>query len=221
MDGKAEAVYSGLIETVELLKKQNKTLFSKLAKSNLQILRLLIKIVEQIDPYTKGHSLKVYRHVIKMAKRLNLDKEDIAIIGKAALLHDIGKIAIDKRILNKKGKLTKEELDMVRAHPSIGAQIIEKIECLKANCPHILYHHARFNGGGYPEQDLKFEDIPIGARLIAVADSYDAMTSDRPYRKAYSKEKAIEELRRGTGTQYDPKVVAIFLEILTENDIRT
>lgn len=216
MSKKTEAIYKKLVEGAELLKEENGKLIKKLKKNKFEILKLLIRIVEEIDPYTKGHSLNVYRRVMKIAKRLKLSKKDIDIIGKAALLHDIGKIAIDRRILNKKGKLTKEEFAMVHLHPLIGSKIVKEIEDLKTTSPHILYHHAKYEGGGYPKNNFKYERLPIGARLIAIADSYDAMRSNRPYRKAYSKEYAIKELKRCAGKEYDPKIVGLFISIINK-----
>ncbi|MBL7069573.1 MAG: HD-GYP domain-containing protein [Candidatus Omnitrophica bacterium] len=216
MDGEVGHLFKKLIRSMELLKTENHTLSDNLKKTRFQLLRLLTKIVEEIDPHTKGHSIKVYRYVIKIAKRLQLSQRQISTIGNAALLHDVGKIAIDRNILNKKGKLTPQEFAVIRNHPTVGVDIISQIEYLKSSCPHVLYHHARFEGGGYPRHKFKGEEIPIGARIIAVADSYDAMTSDRPYRKAYAKECAIEELKLRSGRMYDPQIVDIFIEMLEE-----
>jgi putative nucleotidyltransferase with HDIG domain len=216
VDRKAESIYNKLMDNVDLLKKENETLFSRLRKSKLQVLKLLIKIVEEVDPYTKGHSLQVYKYTIKMAKKRKLSRKLMGIIGRAALLHDIGKIAIDKKILNKRGKLTEEEYSEIKTHPIIGAEIVQEIEELHPTCIHILYHHAQYCGGGYPENAFKYEDIPIGARIIAIVDSYDAMISDRPYRKAYSREYAISELRRCAGGMYDPRLVEEFIAMLEE-----
>ncbi|MDB4349810.1 HD-GYP domain-containing protein [Omnitrophica bacterium] len=217
MSRKGEKIYNKVKEGVESLKKKNKTLFMRLRKSRFQILRLLIKVEEEISPYTKGHSLKVYKYAIRTAKRLRLGRKEIAVIGRAALLHDIGKIAIDRSILNKPGKLTEKEFTVIKSHPVIGAEIVGEVEELRPVCAHILYHHARYGGGGYPKHAFKHEDIPIGARIIAVADSYDAMISDRPYRKAFNREYAIEELKRHAGEQYDPKIVETFIEMLEED----
>jgi len=212
-----DSLYKDLVVHLESLRKENSNLFTKLQRNKFQVLKLLIKIVEEIDPYTKGHSLKVYRYVVKLARKLHLSKKESEIIGRAALLHDIGKIVVDKKILNKKGKLTKQEFAVIKTHPLVGVEIVKEVEHLAASCPHILYHHSKFNGEGYPKHRLG-RDIPIGARIIAIADSYDAMTSDRPYRKAFDKEYAIKELKRCSGKQYDPRIVNIFLEILEEED---
>ena len=214
MDNKSESIYKQISEGIEALKRENGALLNKLRRNKLQVLKLLIKIVEEIDPYTKGHSIKVYRHVVRIAKQLKLSKKEIDIIGRAALLHDIGKIVIDKKILNKKGRLTSEEFAVIKAHPAVGADIVEGVEHLKDSCSHILYHHAMYDGGGYPPHKLKYDEIPLGARLIAIADSFDAMTSDRPYREAFTREYAIEELKKCAGKQYDPRIVNVFVEIL-------
>ena len=214
MENKGDSIYRKLVEGVEMLKRENESLFCKLRKSKFQILKLLIKIVEEIDPYTRGHSVSVYKYAIRIAKGLKLDRNTVSLIGRAALLHDIGKIAIDKKILNKSGKLTEEEFDIIKAHPAIGAEIVQEIDDLHPACVDILYHHARYGGGGYPDHAFKYEDIPIGARIIAVADSFDAMTSDRPYRKAYTREYAISELKRCAGGMYDPRIVNTFIETL-------
>ncbi len=216
MDREARPIYKKIKEGLDSLRKENSALFKELHKNKHQTLRLLVKIVEEIDPYTKGHSLKVYRYVMKLGKRLGLKGREINIIGKAGLLHDIGKIVVGHRILNKKGELTEEEFSVIKTHTIMGAKIVGEVKQLKESIPHILYHHARYDGGGYPDGKLKSENIPIGARMIAVVDSYHAMISDRPYRKAYSKRHAIEELRRCTGRQYDPRVVNTFIKMQAE-----
>jgi len=217
VEARGELIYKRLVEGVEMLKREKESLFSKLRKNKFQVLKLLIKIVEEIDPYTKGHSLAVYRYAIKIAKGLKLNQQLIILIGRAALLHDIGKIAIDKKILNKADKLTEKEFEIIKSHPAVGAEIVREIDHLHPMCADILYHHVQYSGGGYPKHSFKYEDIPIGARIIAIADSYDAMISNRPYRKAYSKEYAISELKRCAGGMYDPRIVNIFLEILNGN----
>lgn len=219
MEKKYESIYKKLIDGVSLLKKENDLLFAKLRKSKFQILKLLIKIVEEIDPYTKGHSLKVYKYAIKIAKKLGLDRKQVRIISRAALLHDIGKIAIDKKVLNKEGKLTDEEFEIIKAHPVIGADIVREVEALNPASTHILYHHVKYNGGGYPKHSFRFDEIPLGARIIAVADSYDAMTSNRPYRKAFTQEYAVSELRKYSGEMYDPNIVETFLGLIANKHI--
>lgn len=133
------------------------------------------------------------------------------------MLHDIGKIGINESILNKPGKLSEEEYEMVKLHPKMGADIIKGIKFLEPVVPIIYHHQERYDGKGYPD-GIKGEQIPIGARIIAVLDTYDAMTTDRPYRKALSREAAIAEVKRCSGTQFDPQVVEVFLQILMEEE---
>ena len=211
---KVEEVCKKLVGNIELLKEENEMLLTKFLRNKFHMLKLLIKIVEEMNPYSKGHSLRVYRYVMKIARRLKLSKKETSIIGKAALLHDIGKVAIGSKVLNKKGELTDREWSIIQAHSGIGADIVREIEHFKEVAEHILHHHAKYEGGGYPKSKLRQEEIPLGARLIAVADSYDAMRSDRPYRRAYSKEYAMNELKKCAITQYDPKIVMIFINIL-------
>ncbi len=196
-----EATYKNLLAGLEMLKEENDTLFKRLKRSRFQILKLLIDIVEEIDPYTKGHSLKVYRHAVRVARKLRLGRKAVHAIGIAALLHDMGKIVIDKNILNKKGKLTESEYAKVKVHPIVGAKLAGKIESLKASSDHILYHHTNFCGGGYPKNKFKLDEIPIGARVIAVADSYDAMTSGKALQKGIQPRACIcraKEVCRGS-----------------------
>jgi HD-GYP domain-containing protein (c-di-GMP phosphodiesterase class II) len=136
----------------------------------------------------------------------------------AAMLHDLGKIGIPDEILLKKGKLTDSEYDIIRKHPQIGAEIIRHIHFLKDVAPIVLYHHERFDGFGYCS-GLKGKEIPLGARIIAIADVYQALTSDRPYRKAYSKEEALKIITEGSGTQFDPEIVKVFFEIIEAKEV--
>jgi len=131
------------------------------------------------------------------------------------MLHDIGKIGIDDKILNKPGKLTEEEWAIMKRHPEIGYRIARASHKLARIADYILTHHERWDGAGYPK-GLKGEDIPLLSRILAVADAYDAMTEDRVYRKAMSKEQAVEEIRRNAGTQFDPLIANIFIETILE-----
>ena len=129
------------------------------------------------------------------------------------MLHDLGKIGISESILNKEGKLTEKEIEEIRKHPNIAADILRPIHVLNAIIPFILYHHERWDGKGYPNK-LKGEDIPLGARIVAIADVYQALISKRAYRKAFSKSKALEMIKEASGTQFDPRIVNIFLNVL-------
>jgi len=128
-------------------------------------------------------------------------------------LHDLGKIGVSEKILLKKSKLTKREFEEIKKHPQIGADILRPIQFLRNIIPLVFYHHEKWDGSGYPS-GIKGEEIPIGVRIIAIADVYQALTSDRPYRKAYKKEKAIAILKKGSGCQFDPRITGIFLRIL-------
>ena len=136
-------------------------------------------------------------------------------IRKASILHDLGKIGISENILLKKGKLTKEEFDEIRKHPQIAVDILRPIQSLQGVIPMIYYHHERWDGGGYLN-GLKGDEIPIGARIIAVSDVYEALTSDRPYRRAFPRDEAIRMVKESSGTQFDPKVVDAFLKVLQQ-----
>jgi len=144
---------------------------------------------------------------------LNLSDKDIENIEYTALLHDIGKIGIKDKILSKKGSLTDQEFDKIKEHTIMGAKIIEPVDFLKNSYKAIYHHHEKYNGKGYPD-GLKSEDIPILARIIAVADAYDAMGSDRPYRKKLNKDKILKELNDQSGKQFDPEVVKALISIL-------
>ncbi len=177
----------------------------------------LAQAIETKDSYTRGHCDRTVRHGLAIADRLGLSESEKEKVKYAAALHDIGKIGINESILNKPGKLTDEEYEMVKLHPKMGADIIKGIKFLEPVVPIIYHHQERYDGKGYPD-GIKGEQIPIGARIIAVLDTYDAMTTDRPYRKALSREAAIAEVKRCSGTQFDPKVVEVFLQILMEEE---
>lgn len=171
--------------------------------------------VEAKDTYTYGHSKKVNTYATALAERIGLSPDEVSLLSTAALLHDVGKIAVSERVLNKKGKLTREDWDAIKAHPRLGANIISNIPELSPSVNSILYHHERWDGTGYPE-GLKGEEIPLEARILAIADSFEAMTSARPYRPALSIEEVITELRQGAGSQFDPRLVKVFVEIVEE-----
>jgi len=196
----------------------NAQLFSQLEELYLDTLKTLIAAIEVKDRYTRGHSEHVIRYALAIAQELNLTKQEKGVVKAAALLHDIGKIGITEKILLKSGRLTREEREQIRKHPSIGVEILGSIRALREVIPLVLHHHERYDGKGYPSQ-LRSEEIPVGARILAVADAFDAMISDRPYRKALSFKKALAELSENSGSQFDPKVVKIFVDILKKPDI--
>ena len=215
--GKKEAhVYkvSGKLDIGFLEKKINK--LSKQSNQNLiEAISAFAKTIELKDHYTGEHGERTVRYAAKLAETMGLSKLEIERIRKAAILHDLGKVGISEKTLLKKAKLTKSEMDEIKKHPQIGVDIIRPIHYLHDIIPLILDHHERWDGKGYPH-GLKGEEIPIGARIIAVADSYQALTSTRPYRKAYSQKKALGIIKKGIGTHYDPQVVKIFLKIVRQ-----
>ncbi|TET06896.1 MAG: HD domain-containing protein [Candidatus Atribacteria bacterium] len=194
----------------------NAHLYKKIKDSYFEIVKALAQAIEAKDPYTHGHSERVMKYSLAIAPRFGLSKEEKESLRFAAILHDIGKIGVRGIILDNPDGLTNEEYDEIKKHTLIGENIIQPVELLQSIRPLIKYHHEWYNGKGYPD-GLSGENIPLGARILAVSDAYDAMESDRPYRKALTEETAIQELKRGSGSQFDPKIVEIFLEILKQN----
>jgi HD-GYP domain-containing protein (c-di-GMP phosphodiesterase class II) len=185
----------------------------------LSIIYALAATVDAKDHYTYGHSRKVSDYSVAVAEALNLSQDRIATIRAAGLLHDIGKVGIPDSILNKKGALNKEEWEAVRVHPELGVEILKYITDLVSCLPAILHHHEHYNGKGYPS-GLKESSIPIEARILAVADAYDAMTSSRPYREQLSSQQALNELKRCAGTQFDPELVDTFCKIIESTPLK-
>ena len=192
---------------------ENARLYQKLLKSYLDTIQSLASAVEAKDTYTHGHSQRVTKYSILIGRELMLSEKKLEMLKHTALLHDIGKIGISESILLKPGGLTNEEFDQIKNHPLLGTKIINSIDFLKEVRNQMKSHHERFDGKGYPD-GLIGEEIPLGARIICVADTYDAMTSDRPYRKALSQDIAVSELIKNAGTQFDAKIVNAFLKIL-------
>ncbi len=194
-----------------------KNTINKLTKQSKQGLSESIfafaKTLELKDHYTGEHVENTVHFAIGVAKELNLPKEDVELIKQASMLHDLGKIGISENILLKKGKLNKKEFSEIRKHPQIGADIIRPIKFLHDLIPFIFYHHERWDGKGYPT-GIKGEDIPLGARVIAIADVYQALISDRPYHKAFTKSAAIDIIKKSSGTQFDPRIVSAFLKVV-------
>ncbi|MGC5328425.1 HD-GYP domain-containing protein [Brevibacillus sp. SYSU BS000544] len=181
-------------------------------------IRALSKTLEAKDLYTHGHSERVALLSREIARKRNLSERDILRIYLAGLVHDIGKVGIPSIILHKNDRLTDEEFAQIKKHPTLGVQILERIEELAPLIPAVAYHHERYDGKGYP-YGLKEQEIPEMARIMSVADAFDAMTSDRPYRKAMPLEKAIQILEENAGTQFDPEVVRDFLSIMQNEEI--
>ncbi len=197
---------------------ENVELYKHMQDTYLGTIQTLARAIDAKDPYTRGHSDRVTRYAVKIAKEMNLSESTIRNIEYSALIHDIGKIGIREAILTKKGKLSGTEYEIVKMHPLIGESIITPVKFLNGIAPLILYHHERFNGKGYLE-GLRGEAIPLGARIISVADAFDAMTSDRPYRKALTKEEARKELEKESGKRFDPQVIKAFLRLLDRGEM--
>ncbi|HDQ26061.1 MAG TPA: HD domain-containing protein, partial [bacterium] len=190
-------------------------LYADVKRDYINSIYALAAAVDAKDHYTHGHSATVMKYATKAAERMKLPQGEVEDIKYAALLHDIGKIGISETIINKPGKLTNEEYSIIKMHPQLGANIISKIESLKKLVPLVLSHHEWYNGAGYP-LGLRGEEIPVGARIIALADAHSTITSKRPYREERSLEFALKELSRCAGTQFDPAVTGIFIEMLKE-----
>jgi len=174
-------------------------------------IRTLVSIIDHKDIFTRGHSEKVMKYCAKVAKILDIEKDETTKIKIAALLHDIGKFRVDGSILYKPGKLNEVEWREIKKHPLIGAKVLEAAGLLKEIVTIVKHHHARFAGGGYPNSTIRNKDIPLGSRIILVADAFDAMTSQRPYRRdPMNKKEALKELKRCAGSQFDPQVVTAF-----------
>ena len=170
-------------------------------------------VIDHRDPYTAGHSIRVSELATRIAQEMGLPWDEVQLIRAAARVHDLGKIEIDGNVLRKPGHFDDREWELMRRHPIVGAEIIARFPEFARGADYIRYHHERWDGQGYP-YGLKGEEIPLGARIIAVADSYDAMATDRPYRKALSTDVIRRELARGAGVQWDPEVVAAFFRVM-------
>jgi HD-GYP domain-containing protein (c-di-GMP phosphodiesterase class II) len=161
----------------------------------------------------RGQTRRVRSLARGIARELNMPEEFIYFLEFAALMHDIGKIAVDEQILRKPGKLSAEEFEQVKKHPEIGYDILQRVSMLAPVAPMVLYHQEWYDGHGYPE-GLSGEEIPLGARIVAVLDAWSAMTSPRPWRKALTTDESVKEIMKGSGTQFDPKVVQAFLTVV-------
>jgi len=186
-------------------------LYEDLDSLFFNLIKLLINTIENKDEYTKGHSQRVKTFTVRLAELSGLPKEEIDILNLSGLLHDIGKQGIPDAVLKKEGKLTEEEFDLIKTHPVRGVNLIKHIKQFETCLPHIRHHHERLDGRGYPD-GLGGMDIPRGARIIAVADTYDALTSDRCYRPRFVGDEAFGIVEEAAGTQLDPEVVQVLLD---------
>ncbi len=194
-----------------------KTEFMRLSKemraTYMESTNALVNAIDAKDHYTQEHSKNVSQYGVLLARKMGLPENEIEVIKYAGLLHDIGKIGIGQEVLTKKGQLSEEEFEILRKHPVIGANILKDVKFLEKEVPIVLHHHERQDGQGYPH-GLKGREIPLGARILAVVDAYDAMTTDREYRRKLSTDEAIRELVTGKGTQFAPDSVDQFVEMI-------
>jgi len=208
-----EITYARQIADQVAIALSNATLLKELDELNWGTLFALARAVDAKSSWTANHSERVTEIALKIAKAMGLSKEELDTLARGGLLHDIGKLAIPVHILDKNGPLSKEELEIVRSHPVAGARILEPIGAYRAIVPLVLQHHERFDGTGYPN-GIAGNRISLGARILAVADVYDALCSERPYRDGKSSQDVIEILKREAGRHFDPQVVSVLLKII-------
>ena len=194
---------------------ENVALYEGLYESVLSTLYSMAKVLDARDPYTSQHSTRVTALSIDLAKAMHLPDEDRDVLYIASSLHDIGKVGVPDSILRKPDKLSVDEFDIIKRHPDIGADILKAIAVMYRETEVIRHHHERFDGAGYPS-GMVGSEIPLLSRVIALADTFDAMTTDRPYRKGLSADQAIQEIIRCKGTQFDPDIAEIFIDIAKE-----
>jgi putative nucleotidyltransferase with HDIG domain len=197
---------------------ENARLYGELQATYLSTIKVLVSTIEAKDSYTRGHTDRVAEYARMIAEEMRLSKRDLEIVCFGAALHDIGKLGVYEEILNKPGELTEQEWDIVRSHPEVGANIIKNMKFLESACDLVRHHHERLDGKGYPDH-LKGNEISVGARIVAVADSFDAMTSDRPYRRAYSLEESIDQLKIQS-EKFDQDIVAYIEKLVLNGRIR-
>lgn len=178
--------------------------------AHLEIIQALARAIDAKDPYTRGHSERVAEYAAEIGAQMKLPASEIEMLRHAGILHDIGKIGISDTVLNKTGRLTDIEFQLIKTHTVIGAHVVKPVGFLRGVSQVIRHHHERYDGRGYPD-GLKGEEIPLAARILAVADAFDAMTYDRVYRAGMEPDEAVAELMKGRGTQFDPNIVDIFV----------
>jgi len=192
---------------------ENKALVASLERGYLETIRALANSIDAKDPYTRGHSMRVTNVALAVGRELGLSDEDLRVLRYAGILHDIGKIGIQEGILAKKEKLSEEEREIIKQHPVLGDKIIEPIDFLQPVRPIVLHHHEWVDGSGYPD-GLKGDEIPLGARIVSAADTYDAVTSERPYQNAVDNQEAIRILQRLRSKQIDPRVCDALISLI-------
>jgi putative nucleotidyltransferase with HDIG domain len=213
--GTVEACLMSSVATILGIHCGNIALYREQSEFFSSVVRALTSAIDAKDPYTCGHSDRVARLAVCIARQLGCDTDELNTIYLSGLLHDIGKIGIDDTVLRKPGPLTPAELEHIKTHPDLGCRILDGVKQLDKVLPVVRHHHEAWNGAGYPV-GLQAEECPFLARIVAVADSIDAMSSDRPYRKGMSDEKLDSILRDGAGSQWDPKIVEAAFQVREE-----
>lgn len=211
--GQQDLELAGQLANIAAAAIENASLHDELQALFLSTVSAMANSIDARDPYTKGHSERVTSYAVMIAEELKLSTEELELLRYAGLLHDIGKIRIRDHILHKPGRLTDAEFTEMKKHPEYGVEIMQPVKALQHILPAMLHHHERFDGRGYPHGLVK-EEIPLSARILCVADCFDAMTSDRPYRKGMPVDDAVGELMRNKHTQFDPLLVDIFLKLV-------
>lgn len=204
------------LNTIEELYNEVQRASQQIDRNYLETIEALVRALEARDMYTRGHSDRVHQYSMAIAERLELSEEEQEDIFHGSLLHDIGKIGVYDRVLLKPQALNPEEFAIMKSHPQFGAEILKNVSSMKRIIPIILHHHEHQDGSGYP-LGLKAEEIPFGARIVQVADTWDAMTSDRPYRRRLGFDVSLQRLKEAAGSQLDRRCVAAFIDWLQEN----
>ena len=222
---KPDLAYAILRELAKRLRDAGSLLVAHLERKNTQLtqayidtVQVLVNALEARDTYTYGHTARVTIIAKAIAKKMGMVPEDLYTLEIGALLHDVGKIGVPDSVLGKPGPLEKDEFAIITEHPGKGSQILKDIEYLENSIPSVMFHHERYDGHGYPD-GLSGKNIPLAGRIIAVADSFDAMISDRPYRKKVSIKEAAVELRACSGSQFDSEIVETFIKIIDSGEI--
>ncbi len=197
---------------------ENARLYAELQSTYLSTIKILVSTIEAKDSYTRGHTERVAKYAVMLADVLGLSKKERETVNFGAVLHDIGKLGVYETILNKPGELTDDEWSIVQSHPEMGANIIKDMKFLRSACDLVRHHHERLDGDGYPD-GLRGEEISLGARIVAIADSFDAMTSDRPYRKAYTVKEAMKKLKQ-QNDKFDQNIVEKLEELVKGERIK-
>ncbi|UCH84613.1 MAG: HD-GYP domain-containing protein, partial [Candidatus Latescibacterota bacterium] len=192
-------------------------LYIEMKEAHINTVAALTSALDANDPYTHGHSYRVSRYAMRLGSAMGLSSKDLEILEYSALLHDIGKIAIQKEILHKAGRLTDDEFRSLKAHPSTGADIVENLKFLKEAAVIVRYHHEQPDGKGYPE-GLKGDEIPVGSRILLCADAFDAMTSDRPYRKGLPLDAVLDQFAKYKGAQFDLDVANLIIKMIKSGE---